>query len=1154
MNRKMGQSVPGNASRRRGVALLLVLIAVAMSAVLALTFAQSQATSMGIADNAQNHAHARTIAETALQMAINHVRTDEDWRDTYTSGDWVVDQDLDGGTFTIAGVDEDGDLTDDDSDELTLTAIASFGGVTHRVSALVTPGSGASDATYEVGKITATGTPQTVNLQSSYAEPVVVCTVQMVNNTKPVVVRVSNVGATSFDVYLQNPSDESIVADDVCYMVMEAGAWEIDGVKCEAQRYISSHTGENNDWTGESQEYLQEYTAPVVIGQVMSDNDPDWSVFWACGNKRTNPPDADNLQTGKHVGEDSDASRADEMVGFIVFETGHGAMGGVEMDATRSADNVQGYNNSPPYQATFESSFAQPPQIVLASMAGMDGTDGGYAVTYGSTIASTQQANICVDEDQCKDNERNHTSENLAVVAFATPTAGAAAGATPTLIALYEFNEVEPPVPQAIGHWHLDETTGGGGAATGDDFKVRNEARVDSYDADAGPYGGDNVLDTAVLSTNSTSNNDVRIESDAVVNGSVYVGEGGNPSSVIDDDGTITGETGTLDQDVVIPLYAAPGGLPGNEGDKDVTNNQTWSTDRRFDKLDVKNEAVLTIDGNIMIYCEDDFVLENEARIVLTEGSTLDLYGEKKMEFKNEAQLNPDTTRAADVRIYHLETSGNDLKIANEAIVCATIHSNNDIKMENEARVFGRIIAYDDIELKNEARLHLDVALASAGASTPPAADDVETSDGTYAGGVGLGYTGQHGTSAYFDGNDDYLEIPHDDSYLLDAGSVAMWIRPAQTSSRMEFFSKDSQGYDTGGHLTMHVEGGKIKVRLQSDNDETWVEGGSITANQWHHVAFSWGVLGMMLHVDGTLVDSAEYTGGLGDTSGGAGNYEPIVIGANSWESDNLAATPLEDYFEGYIDDVRIYDQPFNETQVNNVMAGIEPGPGNTKGYIVEDTSGYGDPLNLTVEDTSVITWIDGGGLRFDGDGRAQSTAATKIYDALTATDEFSLELLITPDNTFQSGPACVFGMSGGSADRNFTFGQSGQIAGARVRTSDTVSNGTPDIETGDVLDSDTQMHFVVAFDGQTVTIYRDGELEVEGERTGDLTTWSNLYSLVMGNEVGADRAWRGALHRIAVYDRAFNAAQAANVHNGEAPGDGAPEATGFAYRWLEMQ
>jgi hypothetical protein len=130
--------------------------------------------------------------------------------------------------------------------------------------------------------------------------------------------------------------------------------------------------------------------------------------------------------------------------------------------------------------------------------------------------------------------------------------------------------------------------------------------------------------------------------------------------------------------------------------------------------------------------------------------------------------------------------------------------------------------------------------------------------------------------------------------------------------------SKDSTGYDTGGHLTIWVDGGRVKVRLQSDSGEIWLQSDPISSSTWYHVALTFGVDGAKLYLDGTLEDSDSYTGALGPSSGDTGNFEPLVLGASSWTSNNLSATPLVDYFEGKIDELSVFNSQLSAAQVQS--------------------------------------------------------------------------------------------------------------------------------------------------------------------------------------------------------------------------------------------
>lgn len=214
--------------------------------------------------------------------------------------------------------------------------------------------------------------------------------------------------------------------------------------------------------------------------------------------------------------------------------------------------------------------------------------------------------------------------------------------------------------------------------------------------------------------------------------------------------------------------------------------------------------------------------------------------------------------------------------------------------------------------------------LGEAGGTT--AVDAANAYDGVY-------HNVRLGQSGAIEGNPDtsmcnypgYMEVPHADAFLLDNGSFAFWFQDINSIHNTGLFSKDSSGYDTGGHVTaLTKSNGSVQVRLQSTTDSHWVGTDPfIELDQWYHLAFTFGSNGMKLYLDGDLVDSNSYTGGLGSTSGGVGNFEPIVLGANSWRSGNLSATPLSGFFSGRLDEFVIFDYQLSEEQVEVVSSQV---------------------------------------------------------------------------------------------------------------------------------------------------------------------------------------------------------------------------------------
>jgi len=255
---------------------------------------------------------------------------------------------------------------------------------------------------------------QLVNLANNYTNAVVVCTPQYANTNAPAVTRVRNIGGSSFELRVQNPSDSAISVLSVSCLVMEQGRWALpDGRLIEAQSYNSTRTDNRTSWVGDAQSYLNSYTNPVVLGQVMSANDADWSSFWSRGSSRGAVPSSSVLFAGKNVAEDNDTTRADETVGFIVVQAGTGSIGGSDYRAALGADTIQGSTN-PVRSYNFAGAFASTPAFAIASQSAMDGNNGGWAYLRGAGALSASSITLAIDEDQVRDSERAHTTEQVA--------------------------------------------------------------------------------------------------------------------------------------------------------------------------------------------------------------------------------------------------------------------------------------------------------------------------------------------------------------------------------------------------------------------------------------------------------------------------------------------------------------------------------------------------------------------------------------------------------------------------------------------------------------------------------------------------------------------------------------------------------------------
>ena len=127
------------------------------------------------------------------------------------------------------------------------------------------------------------------------------------------------------------------------------------------------------------------------------------------------------------------------------------------------------------------------------------------------------------------------------------------------------------------------------------------------------------------------------------------------------------------------------------------------------------------------------------------------------------------------------------------------------------------------------------------------------------------------------------LNCRNDDSYVapnagfaLHSGSIALTFNANRVDGVRTLLSRDSLGYDGGGHLTAYIQNGQLIVRLQSDSEAVHVATGwnAIRAGREYDIRFDFGDGGMKLFVDGKQVNQSAYSGGLGGTD------EPVTIGA----------------------------------------------------------------------------------------------------------------------------------------------------------------------------------------------------------------------------------------------------------------------------------
>lgn len=272
---------------------------------------------------------------------------------------------------------------------------------------------------------------QTVNFENTYTNAVPVCTYNLPLTSDPsAAVRIQGISGTSMQIRIQQfPNSSTVTAGTIRCLIAELGVNTLtDGRRIEARTILSTAThGRNvpNGFSNASIASMQNvsglfsgFSNPIVLGQVISFNDSDASIFHAndC-DARGNPAFLSNFADGicvtKHVGEDN-STRASETLGMIVIEQGSGSFDGIAYEVDLGSDSIDGVaNNGNTYSYSSASSF----EFAVATQSGEDGGDGGVAVFLGGGAVGGGTLTLAIDEDVVGDAERSHTTEQVSFFA-----------------------------------------------------------------------------------------------------------------------------------------------------------------------------------------------------------------------------------------------------------------------------------------------------------------------------------------------------------------------------------------------------------------------------------------------------------------------------------------------------------------------------------------------------------------------------------------------------------------------------------------------------------------------------------------------------------------------------------------------------------------
>ncbi|GEM_PF-1753555 len=427
-------------------------------------------------------------------------------------------------------------------------------------------------------------------------------------------------------------------------------------------------------------------------------------------------------------------------------------------------------------------------------------------------------------------------------------------------------------------------------------------------------------------------------------------------------------------------------------------------------------------------------------------------------------------------------------------------------------------------------------------------------------------YTGaKFGNGGEFDGSTDYFEAA-DNATLSLTGDLTLsaWIQPDDTSGSQNIVGK----WDgTNNSYLLAMEGDELRMYIDSASSYQTTTASNLVANTFTHVAgtYSADTQTVKLYVNGveqTSTTTGTIPNSIGDDAG------EVVVGADD------SAT---NYFDGHIDDVRIYSRAKTGEQIRKI-AQWAAGPvahwkmDELTGQVVYDSSGngfngvLGEDVTVESNDPAWETGKTGGNLKFNGNGTYVSTVDNDLLD-MYSTGSITIAAWVkrTGDANF-SNPMMIIDKQNSGTSAGYWFA----LAGTTGECTPSTTTGTlPCFVMVDGTDTytitaltpitatSTWHHIAVTVDRQNAAnsrMYIDG-VSVQTSTDGTFSSIgdiSNSVSICIGSAaandctVGTANSFNGNIDDVRIYNYARTAGEILEDMNSSHPLGGSGTLTGY--------
>lgn len=205
--------------------------------------------------------------------------------------------------------------------------------------------------------------------------------------------------------------------------------------------------------------------------------------------------------------------------------------------------------------------------------------------------------------------------------------------------------------------------------------------------------------------------------------------------------------------------------------------------------------------------------------------------------------------------------------------------------------------------------------------------DDVGINDGVIFGAV-LDNDRFDNTEQAFSFDNTFIRIDHDETLDLGSGdfSISAWFKTDNDDTYSVIFNK-GEGTAIKPRIfirTMAEPQSTFQWRVGDgvNNVTVFYTDPSFFDNQWHHVVLVKNANSLSFYLDGNLID---LTTNNQLASINTNSNRPILIGVQDSVYSSSGNVPFGNYFDGSLDDYRIYNRAINDLEVDSLFNEVDP-------------------------------------------------------------------------------------------------------------------------------------------------------------------------------------------------------------------------------------